>query len=162
MDLEVCGSSRSKTQWYRYSFRSVEQATLEYSADSTNPNKAKCSKLASAVASERISPRNSFMFGYISQVLLVSFAAMACTGCNSKSVDPTVGTMPDRKLGFGVTEGSIGYELAFASARDAGMQFIELPQQWDEFEIRRGHTKASSPRWPIRSTRRLTPRSFFR
>lgn len=42
--------------------------------------------------------------------------------------------MADRKLGFGVTEGGIGYELAFAAAKHAGIQFIELPQQWDDIE----------------------------
>ncbi|WP_146460514.1 hypothetical protein [Rubripirellula tenax] len=46
--------------------------------------------------------------------------------------------MSDRKLGFGVTEGSVGYELAFASAKHAGIQFIELPQQWDEIETSPG------------------------
>ena len=49
-----------------------------------------------------------------------------------------VGQMDDRKLGFGVTEGNIGYELAFASAKNAGIQFIELPQQWDEIETEQG------------------------
>ncbi len=60
--------------------------------------------------------------------------AICCVGCNSRFVDPPVGTRPDRKLGFGVTEGTVGYELAFASAKNAGIQFIELPQQWDEVE----------------------------
>ncbi len=67
-------------------------------------------------------------------IIVTSVAAISCLGCNSQSVDPPVGTMADRKLGFGVTEGSIGYELAFASAKNAGIQFIELPQQWDEVE----------------------------
>jgi hypothetical protein len=37
-----------------------------------------------------------------------------------------------RKLGMGVTEGAVGFETAFAKARTAGLDFIELPQQWDE------------------------------
>ncbi|MBB3204924.1 hypothetical protein FHS27_000691 [Rhodopirellula rubra] len=74
------------------------------------------------------------MFRHIHRILVTSLAAISCLGCNSQSVDPPVGTMADRKLGFGVTEGSIGYELAFASAKNAGIQFIELPQQWDEVE----------------------------
>ena len=72
------------------------------------------------------------------RVLIASLALICCLGCNSKVVEPPVGTMPDRKLGFGVTEGSIGYELAFASAKNAGIQFIELPQQWDEVETSPG------------------------
>ena len=46
--------------------------------------------------------------------------------------------MADRRLGFGVTEGTIGYELAFAAAKHAGLQFVELPQQWDEVETSEG------------------------
>ncbi len=52
---------------------------------------------------------------------------------------PPVGPMSDRQLGFGVTEGDIGYELAFASAKNAGIEFIELPQQWDEVEMAAGN-----------------------
>ncbi|MGB7328132.1 MAG: hypothetical protein WBD31_24870 [Rubripirellula sp.] len=66
--------------------------------------------------------------------VVTSVTAISCLGCGSHSVQPPVGTMPDRTLGFGVTEGSVGYELAFASAKHAGIQFIELPQQWDEIE----------------------------
>ena len=40
----------------------------------------------------------------------------------------------DRLLGFGVTEGGVGYEIAFGEAKSAGIQFIELPQQWDDIE----------------------------
>ena len=49
----------------------------------------------------------------------------------------------DRMLGMGVTEGSIGYEAAFTKARRAGVQFIELPQPWDEIEVKPG--EFSSP-----------------
>lgn len=63
---------------------------------------------------------------------LLSFLA----GCSEKAspIGTPVGVMTDRKLGFGVTEGDIGYEHAFAMAKNAGIQFIELPQQWDEVE----------------------------
>lgn len=58
---------------------------------------------------------------------------LSSVGCQSQApVGEPVGKMKDRKLGFGVTEGNIGYELSFAAAKHAGLQFIELPQQWDE------------------------------
>jgi len=78
------------------------------------------------------------MFRSITHVLMASLAALSCLGCSFTPAGSPVGTMPDRKLGFGVTEGGIGYELAFASAKNAGIQFIELPQQWDEIETAPG------------------------
>ncbi len=47
-----------------------------------------------------------------------------------------------RLLGFGVTEGSIGYEVAFGEAKAAGIQFVELAQQWDEVELSPGTFKS--------------------
>ncbi len=44
----------------------------------------------------------------------------------------------DRLLGIGVNEGSVGFEVAMRSARAAGVQVIELPQQWDDIEPRPG------------------------
>jgi hypothetical protein len=44
----------------------------------------------------------------------------------------------DRLLGLGINEGSIGFEKAFAAARDAGLQFVELPSQWDDIEPKPG------------------------
>lgn len=75
------------------------------------------------------------MFRSIHHFLMTPLVAIFfCLGCSPSSVGPPVGAMADRKLGLGVTEGSIGYELAFASAKNAGVQFIEFPQQWDEVE----------------------------
>lgn len=44
----------------------------------------------------------------------------------------------DRLLGLGINEGSIGFGEAFAAARDAGLQFVELPSQWDDIEPKPG------------------------
>ena len=44
----------------------------------------------------------------------------------------------DRLLGLGINEGSIGFERAFAAAREAGMQFTELATQWDDIEPKLG------------------------
>ena len=48
-----------------------------------------------------------------------------------------------RLLGLGVTEGSVGYDKAFSEAKSLGMQFLELPQQWNEVEVQPG--KFESP-----------------
>ena len=44
----------------------------------------------------------------------------------------------DRLLGLGISEGSIGFGKAFAAAREAGLQFVELPSQWDDIEPKPG------------------------
>ena len=44
----------------------------------------------------------------------------------------------DRLFGLGINEGSIGFGKAFAAARDAGLQFVELPSQWDDIEPKPG------------------------
>jgi len=44
----------------------------------------------------------------------------------------------ERLLGCGVTAGSIGYDIAFGQAKAAGVQFVELAQQWDEVELSPG------------------------
>lgn len=43
-----------------------------------------------------------------------------------------------RLLGIGVNEGSIGFDKAFPVAQKSGIQFVELPQQWDEIEPKPG------------------------
>jgi hypothetical protein len=43
-----------------------------------------------------------------------------------------------RLLGLGINEGSIGFEKAFSAARAAGLQFVELPSQWDDIEPKPG------------------------
>lgn len=48
--------------------------------------------------------------------------------------DPPVQPKGERLLGFGINEGSIGFEKAFASAREAGLEFVELPTHWDDIE----------------------------
>jgi len=44
----------------------------------------------------------------------------------------------ERLLGLGINEGSVGFGKAFAAARDAGLQFVELPSQWDDIEPKPG------------------------
>ena len=44
----------------------------------------------------------------------------------------------DRLLGLGINEGSIGFEKALSAARDAGLQFVDLPSQWDDIETKPG------------------------
>jgi len=43
-----------------------------------------------------------------------------------------------RLLGIGINEGSIGFEKAFAAARSAGVQFVEIPNAWDDIEKKPG------------------------
>lgn len=47
-------------------------------------------------------------------------------------------TKGDRLLGLGINEGSLGFGRAFAAARDVGIQFVELPSQWDDIESKPG------------------------
>ena len=79
------------------------------------------------------------MLSRLYRMVVTSLTAISVLGCGSAAVAPPVGRMSDRKLGFGVTEGNVGYELAFAAAKHAGIQFIELPQQWDEIETAPGN-----------------------
>ncbi|MFQ6121108.1 MAG: hypothetical protein ACE5KE_14630 [Methanosarcinales archaeon] len=44
----------------------------------------------------------------------------------------------DRLLGISITEGSVGFDKSFAMAQDVGIQFIELPLNWDEIETSPG------------------------
>ena len=87
----------------------------------------------------RIQRKHSMLTKVLAMGLLTSLVSFVA-GCGEKAspIAAPVGQMDDRKLGFGVTEGNIGYELAFASAKNAGIQFIELPQQWDEIETEQG------------------------
>lgn len=55
------------------------------------------------------------------------------TGCQILMADDTV-EKGERLLGIGINEGSIGFDKAFPVAQSTGMQFVELPQQWDEIE----------------------------
>ena len=50
----------------------------------------------------------------------------------------TLKPMSDRMLGIGVTEGSIGFEAAFTTAKQSGIQFLEFAQQWDDIETSQG------------------------
>lgn len=59
---------------------------------------------------------------------------------NSEAID--VIPRGKRLLGFGVTEGAVGYEVAFGHAKTAGIQFVELAQQWDEVEVSPGKFKS--------------------
>ena len=43
-----------------------------------------------------------------------------------------------RLIGHGITEGAVGFGKAFALARDAGLEFIELPFAWDAIETDAG------------------------
>lgn len=74
----------------------------------------------------------------LAAVVLLTLSLVGC-GSGGDPVGESVGTMKDRKLGFGVTEGQIGFEASFAAARNAGLQFVELPQQWDEVETAKGN-----------------------
>ena len=74
---------------------------------------------------------------------VVFVAILSVAGCSKESgqaVPPGGRAMSssERLLGFGVTEGSVGYEIAFGEAKRAGIQFIELPQQWDDIESKPG------------------------
>ncbi len=40
----------------------------------------------------------------------------------------------NRLLGIAVTEGSVGFDKAFSTAQDVGIEFIEFPWQWDDLE----------------------------
>lgn len=40
----------------------------------------------------------------------------------------------ERLLGLGLTEGSAGYDATLAAGQAVGLQFTEIPQQWDEVE----------------------------
>ena len=54
-------------------------------------------------------------------------------GCQMLRADDVV-NRGQRVLGIGINEGSIGFDKAFPAAQRSGMQFVELPQQWDEIE----------------------------
>ena len=82
------------------------------------------------------------MNGFSIALAVFSAGIVAITGC-SPNPNPGGPTLPDRPLakrgsgqllGLGVTEGAVGYETAFGEAKRAGIQFIELPQQWDDIE----------------------------
>lgn len=57
---------------------------------------------------------------------------------NDRSSDAGVKPRGNRLLGVSVTEGAVGFDAAFAQAKSAGLQFIELAQQWDEIERKPG------------------------
>ena len=58
-------------------------------------------------------------------------------GCHVLMADDLV-KRGERLLGIGINEGSIGFDKAFPVAQSTGMQFVELPQQWDEIEPKPG------------------------
>ena len=59
-------------------------------------------------------------------------------GCHVLMADDSVERKGNRLLGIGINEGSIGFDKAFPVAKSVGMQFVELPQQWDEIEPKPG------------------------
>ncbi len=73
--------------------------------------------------------------------LVVALLVWATATANAQDVSAdakNVVPKGDRLLGLGINEGSIGFEKAFAAAREAGMQFVELSSQWDEIEPKPG------------------------
>ncbi|MFG0291283.1 MAG: hypothetical protein ACF8CQ_24175 [Rhodopirellula sp. JB044] len=82
------------------------------------------------------------MHGFSIFLVALGAGIVTMTGCSPESgsgqaklsARPLAKRGHDRLLGFGVTEGSVGYEVAFGEAQKAGIQFIELPQQWDDIE----------------------------
>lgn len=50
------------------------------------------------------------------------------------TVEGVVKQKGNRLLGISVTEGKIGFDKSFSVVQDAGIQFVELPLQWDEIE----------------------------
>jgi hypothetical protein len=74
-----------------------------------------------------------------SLVLLISVCPLSYVWAQNADADRgQVSAKGDRLLGLGINEGSIGFEQAFAAARDVGMQFTELATQWDDIEPRPG------------------------
>ncbi|MFK7767842.1 MAG: hypothetical protein AB8B55_11515, partial [Mariniblastus sp.] len=83
----------------------------------------------------------SILFAVVLSVVILTIAGCSPgsgAGQTVLSARPLVNRGSDRLLGFGVTEGSVGYEVAFGEAKKAGIQFIELPQQWDDVESKPG------------------------
>ncbi|MFK8115274.1 MAG: hypothetical protein AB8B91_23945, partial [Rubripirellula sp.] len=82
------------------------------------------------------------MNGFSIFLIVLGAGIVTMTGCSPESGSGQAGPSArqhvkrghGRLLGFGVTEGSVGYEVAFGEAKKAGVQFIELPQQWDDIE----------------------------
>jgi hypothetical protein len=48
-----------------------------------------------------------------------------------------------RLIGHGITEGAIEFGQAFTLARDAGLEFIELPRAWDSIETAPGRSHSN-------------------
>lgn len=81
-------------------------------------------------------------------------AILVLSGCTEPQVNETSSRHNDTKsmeaipkgkrlLGYGVTEGSVGYDVAFDEAKTAGIQFVELAQQWDEVSLSPGKFRSS-------------------
>ncbi len=76
------------------------------------------------------------------RALLLACAASGLAACSGSSepsattASPTPAPIPkgSRLLGIGITDGSIGFNAAFAQARSAGLQFVTLAQSWDDIE----------------------------
>lgn len=103
--------------------------------------------IAKAIASTRNT------FGIMPTCILTLLAMASLIGCseaqpneatfhNIEKGSVSVKQRGARLLGFGVTEGSVGYEVAFGEAKAAGIQFVELAQQWDEVELSPGSLKS--------------------
>lgn len=92
----------------------------------------------------------------LSNILIFSAFAIAIAGCETSppakaTPTPNTETQPTaqyvvenpmprgtRLLGMDVTEGSIGFERAFALAKEAGLEVIEISVQWDNSESKPG------------------------
>lgn len=71
-------------------------------------------------------------------LLAGSVATLAACGGSSPAPAPAPAPPPvargNRQLGLGINDGSIGFNAAFAEARSVGIQFVTLPQAWDDIE----------------------------
>lgn len=94
-------------------------------------------------------PGSFFSLMFTRIFIIAAIVAVSLPGCSKGQVPDViqqrryvggidVKPRGERLLGLGVTEGSIGYEAAFNEARAAGVQFVELAQQWDEVELSPG------------------------
>ena len=72
------------------------------------------------------------------RTLLLAGPAAALAACGGSSSAPSPAPPPvargNRQLGLVVNDGGIGFAAAFAEARSAGIQFVTLPQPWDDIE----------------------------
>jgi hypothetical protein len=68
--------------------------------------------------------------------LLVLLIAIVMLNSNAAGSQPE--PKGNRLIGHGISEGAVGFGKAFALARDAGLEFIELPFAWHSIETAPG------------------------